>query len=63
MDDEKDTIEVRSPSREEALSFRFDKVLHDVTQETVYKECVPSILQGAVDGLNGSVMAYGQVGL
>ncbi|CDJ64719.1 kinesin motor domain-containing protein, putative [Eimeria necatrix] len=62
VDDEKDTIEVRSPSREEALSFRFDKVLHDVTQETVYKECVPSILQGAVDGLNGSVMAYGQTG-
>ncbi|OEH75393.1 kinesin motor domain-containing protein [Cyclospora cayetanensis] len=62
VDEEKEAVEVKVPLKHESYQFRFNKVLHNASQETVFNECLPKILQGAVEGYNGTVMAYGQTG-
>ncbi|KAJ8375026.1 hypothetical protein SKAU_G00056060 [Synaphobranchus kaupii] len=43
-------------------SFRLDRVLHDVSQEEVYNGVAQSVVLGALDGYNGTVMCFGQTG-
>ncbi|XP_035268628.1 kinesin-like protein KIF9 [Anguilla anguilla] len=43
-------------------SFRLDRVLHDVSQEEVYSSVARSVVLGALDGYNGTVMCFGQTG-
>ena len=47
---------------EESTSFRFDNVLHNASQEDVYKECAEDVLQSFIEGYNGTILAYGQTG-
>ncbi|TSK82187.1 Kinesin-like protein KIF9 [Bagarius yarrelli] len=43
-------------------SFRFNGVLNNVTQEEVYQQVTHSVVIGALEGYNGTVMCYGQTG-
>lgn len=61
IDEGKETIDIRSANTQDVFHFKFNKVFHNATQETVFFECLPPILEGAIDGYNGTVMAYGQV--
>ncbi|XP_048861791.1 kinesin-like protein KIF9 [Brienomyrus brachyistius] len=43
-------------------SFRMDRVFHDVSQEEMYASVARSVVLGALDGYNGTVMCFGQTG-
>ncbi|XP_063683098.1 kinesin-like protein KIF9 isoform X2 [Bolinopsis microptera] len=43
-------------------SFPMDRVFHNAAQDSVYNDCVSQIVDKALDGYNGTVMAYGQTG-
>jgi len=49
-------------NRRETWNFNFKKVLHNAGQESTYAEAAERIVSGVVEGLNGTVMAYGQTG-
>lgn len=49
-------------NQKEHYSFKFDNVLHNASQETVYEECARDAVLSFVQGYNASVMAYGQTG-
>ena len=51
-----------NPNAQDAWSWRFDAVLHNASQETVYTEQVAPIVQSVLTGYNGTVMCYGQTG-
>lgn len=42
--------------------FKFNHILHNVSQETMHDECSRDIVNSCVDGYNGTIMAYGQTG-
>ncbi|KAK2859641.1 hypothetical protein Q5P01_004261 [Channa striata] len=44
------------------LSFQMEGVLQDVSQEEVYSRVCQQVVQGALDGYNGTVMCFGQTG-
>ncbi|XP_040921443.1 kinesin-like protein KIF9 [Toxotes jaculatrix] len=55
----------RKDSRKGQLSswsFQLDGVLQDVSQEEVYARVCRRVVQGALDGYNGTVMCFGQTG-
>lgn len=43
-------------------SFSLDRVLHNASQDDVYEECARDIVSKAMDGYNGTILAYGQTG-
>ncbi|XP_071340945.1 kinesin-like protein KIF9 [Trachinotus anak] len=43
-------------------SFRLERVLQDVSQEEVYTQVCRPVVQGTLDGYNGTVMCFGQTG-
>uniref|UniRef100_A0A3Q3M2W2 Kinesin-like protein n=1 Tax=Mastacembelus armatus TaxID=205130 RepID=A0A3Q3M2W2_9TELE len=43
-------------------SFQLDGILQDVSQEEVYTQVCRRVVQGALDGYNGTVMCFGQTG-
>lgn len=43
-------------------TFRYDNVLHNASQETVYMETVAPLVQNCLRGYNGTVLCYGQTG-
>lgn len=46
-----------------ALRFRFDRVYDETSsQQDIYSERVSSIVEGSLEGFNGTVFAYGQTG-
>jgi kinesin family protein 6/9 len=49
-------------NQQENWDFSFDKVLHNVSQESVYDECGAPIVKGVLEGYNGTILAYGQTG-
>ena len=49
-------------TKREDYSFKFDKTLHNVSQEVVYNECATDITRSFLEGYNGTIMAYGQTG-
>lgn len=49
-------------NQKESWNFKFDKILHNVSQEEVFEYCAKEILQKAIEGFNGTVFAYGQTG-
>ncbi|CAK9009206.1 Kinesin-like protein KLP1, partial [Durusdinium trenchii] len=49
-------------NRKDSWNFQFNKVLHNTGQETMYGEAAQPIVEGVVEGVNGTVMAYGQTG-
>ena len=51
-----------NPNAQDSWSWRFDAVLHNSSQETVYNEQVAPIVHSVLQGYNGTVMCYGQTG-
>jgi len=49
-------------NQQEDWAFRFNKVLHNVDQETMYDACAEDIVNSVLEGYNGTIMAYGQTG-
>lgn len=46
----------------EVFQYNFWRVLEDCKQQQVYEECARSIVSGALEGQNGTIIAYGQTG-
>ena len=51
-----------NPNAQDSWGFRYDGVLHNASQETVYQEQVEHIVQSVLRGYNGTIMCYGQTG-
>ncbi|GAA6215150.1 kinesin-like protein KIF9 [Lates japonicus] len=49
-------------TRQGSWSFRLEGVLQDVSQEEVYSRVCQRVVQGALEGYNGTVMCFGQTG-
>jgi kinesin family protein 6/9 len=49
-------------NQQESWRFKFDKILHNASQEDVFDSCSRDIVKSVVDGFNGTVMVYGQTG-
>jgi kinesin family protein 6/9 len=49
-------------NQQETWHFKLDKVLRDVSQESVFNYCAMEVIHSAMDGVNGTIMAYGQTG-
>lgn len=65
--DDKSTISLSMPKADnpnatDSWSWKFDSVLHNASQETVYGEQVAPIVRSVLQGYNGAVMCYGQTG-
>lgn len=62
LDPERNIVKVRLPNRQKYICFKFNKVFSSkVTQEIIFEDCLAGFIKGALEGLNGTVMAYGQV--
>lgn len=48
--------------RNNILSYTYDDILVDTTQENVFLHCGYKVLQRSLEGYNGTIMAYGQTG-
>eukprot|EP00878_Enallax_costatus_P031175 GHUV01034069.1.p1 GENE.GHUV01034069.1~~GHUV01034069.1.p1 ORF type:complete len:253 (+),score=49.93 GHUV01034069.1:251-1009(+) len=42
--------------------FTFDGILHNASQEDVFQLVATDVIQGALEGINGTIMCYGQTG-
>ena len=65
--DDKTQLSVRmpksdNPNAQDSWSWKYDSVLHNASQETVYSEQVAPIVQSVLRGYNGTIMCYGQTG-
>ena len=49
-------------NRQDTYNFRFHNVLSNAGQDSVYESCGRSVVGGAVNGVNGTIMSYGQTG-
>lgn len=49
-------------NQQESWKFKFDKILHNMSQEDVYEACARDIVHHSVQGYNGTIMCYGQTG-
>ncbi|DBA04386.1 TPA: hypothetical protein N0F65_009982 [Lagenidium giganteum] len=59
-----DSVAAAAPSnRKDCWKFKFHQVLHNAGQDKVYEAIARDIVHGAVvDGVNGTILAYGQTG-
>ena len=73
IEEEHNTIQINTNSPEEqtqqllnnkqsSFKFKFDHVFHNSTQIAVYDLYCRDVVQGVVDGINGSILSYGQTG-
>lgn len=46
----------------EQWKFKFDKIMHNASQEDVFEFCAKEAVHSVVDGYNGAIMCYGQTG-
>ena len=51
-----------NPNAQNSWSWKYDAVLHNASQETVYTEHAQPIVQSVLRGYNGTIMCYGQTG-
>jgi kinesin family protein 6/9 len=49
-------------NQQEDWQFKFNHVLHNVNQQVVYDTCAADIVDACLDGINGTILAYGQTG-
>jgi kinesin family protein 6/9 len=49
-------------NQQETWHFKLDKVLRDVSQESVFSFCAMDVIHSVMEGYNGTIMAYGQTG-
>lgn len=71
IDEEKGTILITIPKdqtkgiinhQQENWQFKFDKIMLNVSQDMIYGLTTKDIVHGALDGISGTVLAYGQTG-
>ncbi|KAL8448425.1 hypothetical protein Emed_003759 [Eimeria media] len=62
VDEENDSINIRLPQRQDVFQFRFDRILHECSQEAIFEECMPRLIDATLEGFNATAMAYGQTG-
>jgi kinesin family protein 6/9 len=46
----------------ESWKFKYNKILHNTSQEDVFDYCARDIISNIVEGFNGTIMCYGQTG-
>ena len=46
----------------DSWSWKYDAVLHNSSQETVYNEVAKPVIDAVLQGFNGTIMCYGQTG-
>jgi len=46
----------------ESWKFKFDKILHNLSQEEIFAYCAKDIVTNTVEGYNGTILCYGQTG-
>ena len=46
----------------DSWSWKYDSVLHNSSQETVYNEVAKPVIDAVLQGFNGTIMCYGQTG-
>lgn len=46
----------------ESWKFKYNKILHNTSQEDVFDYCARGIISNIVEGYNGTIMCYGQTG-
>ena len=51
-----------NPNAQDTWSWKYDSVLHNASQETVYSDEVAPIVASVLRGYNGTIMCYGQTG-
>lgn len=49
-------------SQKESWTFKFDKILHNISQDEIFEYSTKEIIQKSVEGQNGTIFAYGQTG-
>lgn len=49
-------------NQKESWTFKFDKILHNVSQEEMFDYSAREILEKSIEGFNGTLIAYGQTG-
>ena len=49
-------------NQKESWIFKFDKILHNVSQEEIFEYCAKEIIKKSIEGYNGTIFAYGQTG-
>ena len=49
-------------NQKEQWTFKFDKLLHNASQEEVFEYCAQQAVHKVVDGFNGTILCYGQTG-
>lgn len=49
-------------NQQEQWRYKYDKILHNASQEDVFEDCAKDLVRSAVDGLNATVLVYGQTG-
>jgi len=54
--------EADSDNAKAAWTWKYDAVLHNASQETVYQETVSPVVQSVLQGYNGTILCYGQTG-
>lgn len=71
IDTEAGTILITKPKSEDAgpinnqtesWKFRYDKILHNASQEDVFDNCARGVISSIVEGYNGTILCYGQTG-
>lgn len=46
-------------NQKEQWTFKFDKIMHNASQEEVFEYCAQQAVHKVVDGFNGTIMCYG----
>jgi len=49
-------------NRQDNYKFKYHQILHNASQETVYASLTADVVQSVMDGVNGTIMSYGQTG-
>ena len=49
-------------NQQESWKYKFDKILHNASQEDVFDYCAKGLVGAVVEGYNATLMCYGQTG-
>lgn len=49
-------------NQQESWKFKYNKILHNASQEDVFDYCARPVISSIVEGYNGTLMCYGQTG-
>lgn len=49
-------------NQQESWKYKFDKILHNASQEDVFDYCARGLISTVIEGYNATLMCYGQTG-